>query len=1362
MRSSRRIVALAACALIGAAAVPLLGKEGASPTPDEDGRYLLHLATDRPSYRPGETVRVRGLLLHALTRRPHAGRAMARVEVRSPRGDLVAEGFVTGGSGALGFAWPVPADAAGGRYALKVLPREGHPPAETWFEVRRYRVPRLKSELEFVRKAYGPGEEVRARLEVVRAEGGAPAGARATVIARVDGRVVHRASERLDGEGALELAFRLPAEVETPDATLAVVIEDGGVQETAAKTIPIVLNRLRLTLFPEGGELVGGLENRVYFEARSLTDDPADVRGRVLDAAGQVVARLESVHEGRGRFAFVPRSGEAYAVVLDEPAGIAERFALPPVREEGYALSAVAERVAAGAPLRVRVAAALSAGEPIAGTLTVAAKERVIASAPVVLDRDPREVELALPSWAAGVLRVTLADAAGTPRAERLVFRDLPADLRLSVEAPARAAPGESVRVRVTARDAAGQPIDALVAVTAVDDATLERIDPRERAPRLPTQVLLGSDVRELKDAAAYLDEPRHGGAELDLLLGTQGWRRFVWREPDAFVAAHGDAARRALALRGEPIALAWPRFARGLAADGAGGAMPPAPLGAVAAPPEAEGAVEEEPAAVAPAPAPEPAEPQAIPEPRPAAEAKVAEEAAAAELAAPRMERARPAPLAGGPFRVERQYAYRARGPKGARAAFDETVAWTAGERTGADGVLELAFDLSDSITTFVVRAEGVSGSGALAWAEATIEARRPFYLEAKLPQEVTAGDRLLIPVAVVNGLDAAGVAHVVPTVAGAGLSFQAFPAALTLGAGERGRLLLPVVVGEAAGEVSLRLAGVLSGSGVPHTDDVTRTIRIVPRGFPIEHAFGGEVAAASPLRAQVTIPAGVSPGSLETEAFLYPTPLAQLTQALAALLREPYGCFEQTSSTNYPNVMAMQYLRSHTGVDPALVRQTEELLQRGLARLVSFECKERGYEWFGGDPGHEALTAYGLLEFTDMAEVMPVDRAMIERTRAWLLSRRDGEGGFLRNARALDSFGRAPQQVTDAYITWALVEAGETSCAKEVSAVLEGARASQDPYVLALAANVALRTGAREQAAGILARLARLQAEDGSLPGAKTSITSSQGDNLLIETTALAALGFMRRQDRAREADAAMRFLFERCQGGRFGSTQATVLALRAIVLYDALRARPALPGTAELWVDGQPAGEVAFEAGAEGPIALPSFAAALTPGEHAIELRLVGGASLPGSLVVRYRADTPASSPAAKVRLETALVAEGLTEGEVGELRVRLRNVTPEGLPMTIAIVGVPGGCRVLTDRLEELERGGAFDFVETRGREVILYWRGLAPEASREVILPFVAEIGGTSTAPASRTYLYYADDHEHWVAGETLEVAIRGR
>ncbi len=74
---------------------------------------------------------------------------------------------------------------------------------------------------------------------------------------------------------------------------------------------------------------------------------------------------------------------------------------------------------------------------------------------------------------------------------------------------------------------------------------------------------------------------------------------------------------------------------------------------------------------------------------------------------------------------------------------------------------------------------------------------------------------------------------------------------------------------------------------------------------------------------------------------------------------------------------------------------RAVEKLLDESYKKLISFECPLKGYEWFGGDPGHEALTAYGLMQFTEMRKVMPVDSAMLERTRAWLLDRRDGKGG-------------------------------------------------------------------------------------------------------------------------------------------------------------------------------------------------------------------------------------------------------------------------------------------------------------------------------------------------------------------------------
>ena len=61
--------------------------------------------------------------------------------------------------------------------------------------------------------------------------------------------------------------------------------------------------------------------------------------------------------------------------------------------------------------------------------------------------------------------------------------------------------------------------------------------------------------------------------------------------------------------------------------------------------------------------------------------------------------------------------------------------------------------------------------------------------------------------------------------------------------------------------------------------------------------------------------------------------------------------------------------------------------------------------------DPGHEALTAYGLMQFTDMAEVRNVDKDMLDRTRTWLLSRRDGNGGFSQTPRPSTASAALPR---------------------------------------------------------------------------------------------------------------------------------------------------------------------------------------------------------------------------------------------------------------------------------------------------------------------------------------------------------------
>jgi alpha-2-macroglobulin-like protein len=102
-----------------------------------------------------------------------------------------ASGWVAAEDSLLGYQWNIPAELPGGQYTIDVsYPHSGQPPAERKFEIRAYRAPRLKSQIKFLRDGYGPGDEVVATLEVERAEGGVPAGAEVTAIARVDGQEI--------------------------------------------------------------------------------------------------------------------------------------------------------------------------------------------------------------------------------------------------------------------------------------------------------------------------------------------------------------------------------------------------------------------------------------------------------------------------------------------------------------------------------------------------------------------------------------------------------------------------------------------------------------------------------------------------------------------------------------------------------------------------------------------------------------------------------------------------------------------------------------------------------------------------------------------------------------------------------------------------------------------------------------------------------------------------------------------------------------------------------------------------------------------------------------------------------------------
>lgn len=1367
-------------------------------------RYLTYLSTDKPIYRTGETVFVRGVILHHALRRPLPANQQtpAVLEIRGPKGDVVASGQVTSEDSVLGFQWKVPDSQAGGQYTIKAsYPFTGYAPAERDFDIRAYRAPRLKTQIKFLRDGYGPGDDVAATLHVTRAEGGVPAGAAVTVIARVDGAEVFRGPAKVNSEGVCLARFQLPQQIARGEGVLALAIEDGGVLETATKTIPILLQTVDLTLYPEGGDLVAGLPNRVYFEAFTPAKKPADLAGVIVDQNGKEVAQFRSEHEGRGRFEFTPKADGKYALKITQPAGIQTQYSLPDVKPAGVVLQAQKDVYGAGEAVQLAVGS-VPPDRPL--HVSLAKRETILATTdlqpPGVAGDGLHRIELKLKADDPdGVLIATVWGLDGLPLAERLVFRQprQSVGVKITADAP-QYVPGGKARLTLQTTSADGKPVDAVVGVTVADDSVLEMIERREQAPRLPVMVLLENDVRELADAHVYLD-PANEQAPLavDLLLGTQGWRRFALVRTDEFLRAHGDAGRRALGLRivtMREMRRSGGAFGGGVPmADGARFAMPegaamlgaPLPGAAPGAPPAeaaalAPAANEPMRAGVAgPAPADRLAEAKdAAGQPAPAAAAppvreeevgkrqkmaEALEQAAAAEMP---LAAARPGLASDlvsalrNDFVPVRIYAHQVRSNRqeGERTDFTETLFWHAGIRTGQEGTATVEFGLNDSVSSFRVFADAFAADGALGSSSLQIDSVEPFYLEPKLPLEVTMDDVIRAPIGVVNATNAPLDGTAIRITAQAAQKIESVIPPFAVQPGQRARQMMRVRVGKFNGRAEFTL----SASAGPYRDEVTRSVTVKPLGFPIEDGAGGLLRPGDTVSHEFTIPADLVPRSLAARIVVYPTPLASLTEALQRLIQEPCGCFEQTSSTTYPLVMAQRYFLSHQGVDPSLVERSGEILAKGYERLLGFECKSGGYEWFGSDPGHDALTAYGLLEFTDMAQVRHVDPAMLQRTRTWLLAQRDGKGGFARKTHTLHTWLAEPE-VANSYNTWSLLEGKvQGDLAAEVAWVRDAAERTQNTYVMALGANVLLLGGERDGANRLLDKLAGKQIADGSLAAATTSVVGSGGEALAIETTALAVLAWLKSPAYVENVEKSIKYLAESCKAGRFGSTQSTVLALRAIVAYDQSRAKPKSPGSLQLTVDGSPVGiPTPFTADTQGGIELPDATAALTPGKHQVQIQMTGGSQMPYSATLKYHRLKPDSSDVCKVHLEVALRDKTVDEGGVTEAAVAVVNRTGETIPMPVAIIGVPGGLEVRHDQLKELVKAGKIAAYEVLGRDVVLYWRALKPEERVELPISLVAAVPGTYTSPASRAYLYYTDEHKHWVEGMKVEIRAKG-
>ena len=108
-----------------------------------------------------------------------------------------------------------------------------------------------------------------------------------------------------------------------------------------------------------------------------------------------------------------------------------------------------------------------------------------------------------------------------------------------------------------------------------------------------------------------------------------------------------------------------------------------------------------------------------------------------------------------------------------------------------------------------------------------------------------------------------------------------------------------------EATKEISEGLINIHFDGGNGFQDAFSQTVKVIPRGFPVAEVFAGNELEKT---FDVNINKAIE-GSLSATFTTYPSVLSDLLTGLDRMLRQPGGCFEQTSSSNYPNHLVLDY---------------------------------------------------------------------------------------------------------------------------------------------------------------------------------------------------------------------------------------------------------------------------------------------------------------------------------------------------------------------------------------------------------------------------------------------------------------------
>jgi alpha-2-macroglobulin-like protein len=1486
----------------------------------------IYIQLDKPFYKPGEDIWLNVTVLDGSTHQPTAISEVVYVELRDPKGSLVSKLDLVIEEGAAKGDFHLDA-TAGGIFTLKAYTKwsrnfKDRKSLERKIQVQQIITPRILLKLDFDRESYGSSDAVTVDLDVQNLKNEPVKNSEVLFIFQLAGEEIFRKTGATDKYGKCILQFQLPSDLQTTDGLINVLVKESGLEESISRSVPIVLDKIKIQFMPEGGYAVVGFKSKIAFKAINEFGKGADVKGDILDENNEIITSFESFHMGMGAFEMTHTQGKQFYVRINQPAGNEKLIPLTEPLNTGFILRLEEQS-------KETLSFSIISTDTAIVYLMAHSHGQISHSEKLALKKGSNSVSIRTKSFPFGITVFTLFDKEKIPRCERLVFINNEKGLNVSISTDKKEyQPNDKVTLEIETTDGSGDPVPAKLGLAVVDDQLISFADNKD--DNILSYMFLSSELKgELQEPSFYFD-PKEVKAEsaLDYLMLTQGWRRFEWTEimqeskleifyfPERVKHISGQAfdkdgvgteteitlielsdKKRILTIPTEPtghfifknidtkatyLLLVKKPFT--IKVDGKNtqnslsSTITPvfqdyneAIVGEVNDEDEEE--VEQEASTeslfdialvedvasleevivvgygtvkksditgsvvqvryseitdldglntlqgkvagiVIQKQSGNPGaslnirvrgtssfsssngQPLYIIDGVPLAPSSNAnfsiggflspeniqsiEVLGAAEASAIYGSNARNGVISittkskmyypyyatqkrnrekfNGSMVSPRKYSvtrtFYAPPPNEKKPTKDvsTTVYWNPSLITDSKGKAKLTFYNTGIVSSFRISAEGYSGDGLIGRKEVTYHTKLPISIDTRIPESIGFEDLINLPILIRNETDETIEGELLfnETI---GIAFDKPSISVSLNANSSKTFFAKISPKGLSGDFPIEI----SFNSKKYSDQISENIKVYPVGFPRTVCYSGKDADRL-LTFDIN---EAEEGTLSASLNAYPDILTDLFSGAKSILREPYGCFEQVSASTFPNVLALQFLQQSGQIDPETESLALNFINSGYKKLVAYEIKGGGFEWFGHPPAHEGLSAYGLLEFHEMKKVFPnVDSEMMERTKQWLLSRRTGDGGFKQNSGKY-GFSSASKSVNDAYIVYALTETGEKNIAKEYDAALNESFDSQDMYRMALMANASYNMDDMESYQKLVALFEKtINFSNLSALKIDHSLVRSYGTSLLVETLSIWTVALLKNQQADLGlASKCIKAILAHRSYGKFGSTQANTLALQALTNYASLVRRTKDAGSIQILVNDAVIEEHAYSKDASGEIVLKNFHQQLNQnGKNLIRVRFMDTEyPLPYDLNVSWHTKKPASNNQAKLKLEVDLKQEQIKVNETVRMSIVMTNVTKLGLPMCIARIGLPAGLSAQPWQLKELQEQGVFDFYEIFNGDLVIYYTEVGPSKVNSINLDLKAEVPGTYTSRASSAYLYYMDEIKFWAKGVKIEI-----